>query len=83
VTVGAGCDKCNGTGFKGRLGFYEIARINARLREGISKNLNTLDLRRLVDADFVTMREDGMVKAIAGLTTVEEVLRATQDIDDS
>lgn len=83
VTVGAGCDKCNGTGFKGRLGFYEIARINARLREGISKNLNTLDLRKLVDTDFVTMREDGMVKAIAGLTTVEEVLRATQDIDDS
>jgi type II secretory ATPase GspE/PulE/Tfp pilus assembly ATPase PilB-like protein len=82
VTVGAGCDKCNGTGFKGRMGFYEIARINSRLREGISKNLNTLELRKLVDADFVTMREDGMAKAIAGLTTVEEVLRATQDIDD-
>jgi type II secretory ATPase GspE/PulE/Tfp pilus assembly ATPase PilB-like protein len=82
MTVGAGCDKCNGTGFKGRMGFYEIARINARLREGISKNSNAMDLRRLLDADFCTMREDGIQKAVDGLTTIEEVLRATQDIDE-
>ena len=82
VTRGAGCEKCNGSGFRGRMGFYEIARINARLREGISKNLNAMELRKLVEADFTTMRDDGMNKAIAGMTTVEEVLRATQDIDD-
>ena len=82
IAVGKGCEKCNGSGFRGRMGFYEIARINARLREGISKNRTTLDLRGLVDADFTTMRDDGMAKAAAGLTTVDEVLRATQDIDD-
>jgi type II secretory ATPase GspE/PulE/Tfp pilus assembly ATPase PilB-like protein len=82
VAVARGCDKCNNSGFRGRLGFYEIARINARLREGISKNRTSLELRQLVDADFATMRDDGMAKAAAGVTTIEEVLRATQDIDD-
>jgi type II secretory ATPase GspE/PulE/Tfp pilus assembly ATPase PilB-like protein len=82
IAAGKGCEKCNGSGFRGRMGFYEIARINARLREGISKNRTALDLRGLVDADFTTMRDDGMAKAAAGLTTVDEVLRATQDIDD-
>jgi type II secretory ATPase GspE/PulE/Tfp pilus assembly ATPase PilB-like protein len=82
VAYGKGCEKCNGSGFRGRMGFYEIARINARLREGISRNRTTLELRELVDADFASMRDDGMAKAAAGLTTIDEVLRATQDIDD-
>jgi type IV pilus assembly protein PilB len=82
IAIGKGCEKCNGSGFRGRMGFYELARINARLREGISKNRTTLELRELVDHDFQNMRDDGMLKAAAGLTTVDEVLRATQDIDD-
>jgi type II secretory ATPase GspE/PulE/Tfp pilus assembly ATPase PilB-like protein len=65
------------------MGFYELARINARLREGISKNRTTLELREMVDKDFQSMRDDGMHKAAAGLTTIDEVLRATQDIDDA
>jgi type II secretory ATPase GspE/PulE/Tfp pilus assembly ATPase PilB-like protein len=83
VPRGNGCDKCNGSGFRGRMGFYELARINARLREGISKNKPTLELRELVEQDFQTMRDDGMLKAAAGMTTIDEVLRATQDIDDA
>lgn len=83
VAVGKGCEKCNGSGFRGRMGFYEIARINARLREGISKNKPALDLRGMVGTDFQPMRFDGMAKAAAGLTTIDEVLRATQDIDDA
>jgi len=83
AAVGKGCEKCNGSGFRGRMGFYELARINARLREGISKNRTTLELREMVDQDFQSMRDDGMHKAAAGLTTIDEVLRATQDIDDA
>ena len=83
AAVGKGCEKCNGSGFRGRMGFYELARINARLREGISKNRTTLELREMVDKDFQSMRDDGMHKAAAGLTTIDEVLRATQDIDDA
>ena len=83
AAIGKGCEKCNGSGFRGRMGFYELARINARLREGISKNRTTLELREMVDQDFQSMRDDGMHKAAAGLTTIDEVLRATQDIDDA
>ena len=83
AAIGKGCEKCNGSGFRGRMGFYELARINARLREGISKNRTTLELREMVDQDFQSMRDDGMLKAAAGLTTIDEVLRATQDIDDA
>ncbi len=82
-TIGRGCDECNGSGFRGRLGFFELARINPRLRAGISQGLTVLELRGLVDADFMTMRADGVAKAVQGLTTIEEVLRATQDVEDS
>jgi type II secretory ATPase GspE/PulE/Tfp pilus assembly ATPase PilB-like protein len=81
-TVGRGCDKCNGSGFRGRLGFYEIVRISAPLRAAIAQNRPVHELKSLLDPDFITMREDGMRKALAGTTTIEEVLRATQDVDD-
>jgi len=81
-TVGRGCDECNGSGFRGRVGFFELARINPRLRQAISRGDNVLDLRRQVDADFLTMRADGLIKASQGVSTIEEVLRATQDVED-
>jgi type II secretory ATPase GspE/PulE/Tfp pilus assembly ATPase PilB-like protein len=83
VTVGAGCEECNGSGFKGRMGFFEVIRINSALRSAIAENRPVLELRRILGPDFVTMRVDGIEKAALGLTTVEEVLRATQDVDDA
>ncbi|MFN5497432.1 MAG: GspE/PulE family protein [bacterium] len=80
--VGAGCDKCGGSGFRGRLGFYEIVRINSALRAAIAQNRPIHELKALLDPEFITMREDGMRKAAAGITTIEEVLRATQDVED-
>ena len=82
VTVGAGCEACSGSGFRGRLGFFELARINPHLRSAIAEGQSAMELRQLVDADFLTMREDGMDKALGGETTIEEVLRATQDVDE-
>ncbi|MFM7051346.1 MAG: GspE/PulE family protein, partial [Planctomycetota bacterium] len=81
-TVGRGCDKCNGSGFRGRLGFYEIVRISSPLRAAIAQNRPVHELKALLDPEFTTMREDGMRKAAAGITTIEEVLRATQDVED-
>jgi type II secretory ATPase GspE/PulE/Tfp pilus assembly ATPase PilB-like protein len=81
-TVGRGCEKCNGSGFRGRLGFYEIVRVSTPLRAAIAQNRPVHELKSLLDADFINMREDGMRKAVAGMTTIEEVLRATQDVDD-
>ncbi|MBL9149748.1 MAG: type II/IV secretion system protein [Phycisphaerae bacterium] len=82
-TVGAGCDKCKGAGFRGRLGFFELVRISSQLRAAIGGNKSTMELKKLLEADFVTMRDDGMIKAAEGVTTPEEVLRATQDVEDA
>jgi type IV pilus assembly protein PilB len=80
--VGAGCEKCGGSGFRGRLGFYEIVRVSSALRAAIAQNRPVHELKTLLDPDFINMREDGMLKAAAGITTIEEVLRATQDVED-
>ena len=82
VTIGKGCDKCGQSGFRGRLGFYELIRVNNELRSGIAENATVMELRTKLGDDFVNMREDGMSKAIAGMTSPEEVLRATQDVDE-
>ena len=81
-TVGSGCEKCANSGFRGRLGFYEIVKVTGALRNAISQNRPVHELRKLFDSDFINMREDGMRKAIDGISTIEEVLRATQDVDD-
>ncbi len=82
ATRGNGCEKCKGSGFYGRLGFFELVRVNSQLRAAVSANRTVMELRNMVDADFINMRGDGMEKAASGITTIEEVLRATQDTDD-
>jgi type II secretory ATPase GspE/PulE/Tfp pilus assembly ATPase PilB-like protein len=79
---GRGCDKCGNSGFRGRLGFFEIIRITSPLRAAIAQNRPVHELKELLDPDFTTMREDGVRKVIQGITTIEEVLRATQDVED-
>jgi len=79
---GAGCDKCNSTGFRGRVGFFEMLRVSPALRAGVSERRSANDLLRLANGHFVSMRRDGLLKASRGVTTVEEVLRATQDASE-
>jgi general secretion pathway protein E len=64
------------------LGFFELARINPALRAAIAEGQSVMEMRQLVDADFMSMRDDGMEKAQRGETTIEEVMRATQDVDE-
>ncbi|MFO0831981.1 MAG: GspE/PulE family protein [Phycisphaerales bacterium] len=80
---GAGCDRCNGAGMKGRLGFYEVILTTPGLRQTIAAGASAMEMARHVQPGFITMRRDGVMKAAAGMTTVEEVLRATQDSDES
>lgn len=82
VWVGAGCDQCNNTGQFGRLGYFELVTVNARLRRAIAENRPTSDLIELVSDGYKTMRQDGIDKARQGMTTIEEVFRATQDVED-
>ncbi len=79
---GAGCERCGGKGMRGRIGYFELVLTTPGLRAGISQRLGMQDLVRHVQPGFTTMRRDGMIKAAEGLSTVDEVLRATQDADE-
>jgi len=77
---GKGCDKCNGTGYQGRVGIYELMVINDRIRELILKNESVALLRQEARNNGMhTLREDGLQKVLQGITTIEEVLRATAE----
>jgi type II secretory ATPase GspE/PulE/Tfp pilus assembly ATPase PilB-like protein len=81
--VGAGCDACDGSGARGRIGFFEMLLITPAMREAITAGRTARhELLRTAHPSHVTMRRDGLEKAAEGLTTVDEVLRATQDAED-
>ena len=83
VWRGTGCDECNNSGYYGRIGYFELLVINPGLRRAISENRPVTELPALVGDSYRTMRQDGIDRAAEGFTTIEEVLRATQDADDS
>jgi type IV pilus assembly protein PilB len=75
---GSGCDKCNKTGYKGRVGLYEVMEITDELRELILVGASSLELRRkAVEEGMITLRGSGLRKIKDGVTTLEEVLRET------
>jgi type II secretory ATPase GspE/PulE/Tfp pilus assembly ATPase PilB-like protein len=80
---GAGCDKCDNSGYRGRLGFFEVILTNSTLRQAISERVSASELNKISAPLYNSMRRDGVQKAAAGFTTVEEVLRATQDADEA
>ena len=82
VWRGRGCSRCSDSGYHGRLGFFELIWINPALRKAISDNRTSVELTALLDESFMSMRVDGLKKAAEGLTTIEEVLRSTQDTED-
>jgi type IV pilus assembly protein PilB len=78
VFVAKGCDKCRKRGYSGRLGIYELLTVDDQLRDVIARNPNVAEFRRTcMERGMVTLRQDGMSKVARGLTTVEEVVRAT------
>ncbi|MCK4873657.1 MAG: Flp pilus assembly complex ATPase component TadA [Phycisphaerales bacterium] len=75
---GAGCSRCRGTGFAGRLGIFELFIPDDEMCEAISRNAHMHELKEIaVRQGFYSLREDGLAKARAGLTTVEEVFCVT------
>jgi type IV pilus assembly protein PilB len=75
---GAGCERCNGSGYKGRVGLYEVMEITDDLRELILVGASALELRRkAVDEGMITLRRSGLHKVMEGVTTIEEVARET------
>jgi len=75
---GKGCDKCNNTGYKGRVGLYEVMEVTDELRELILVGASALELRRkAVDEGMLTLRSSGLRKVKDGVTTIEEIVRET------
>jgi type IV pilus assembly protein PilB len=75
---GKGCSTCNNTGYKGRIGLYEVMEITDEIRELILIGASALELRKkAIDDGMITLRESGLHKIRAGLTTLEEVVRET------
>jgi type II secretory ATPase GspE/PulE/Tfp pilus assembly ATPase PilB-like protein len=73
-----GCEKCRGRGFRGRLGIFEIFVADDEIRHMINRNATTLQLRhRTRELGMRTLREDGIRKVLAGMTTAEEVISTT------
>jgi type IV pilus assembly protein PilB len=75
---GKGCDRCNNTGYKGRVGLYEVMEVTDELRELILVGASALELKRkAVDEGMITLRRSGLHKVMEGVTTIEEVARET------
>ncbi len=75
---GEGCEKCGGTGYKGRQGLYEVMAMSSRVRKLIMQNASTDELRAAaIEEGMLTLRMDGLKKLEKGLTTLEEVMKET------
>ncbi|MBN1233034.1 MAG: type IV-A pilus assembly ATPase PilB [Candidatus Coatesbacteria bacterium] len=75
---GKGCSKCNNTGYKGRIGIYEVMSITNEVRELILEKKSTQSIKKLAtDQGMITLRGDAILKMVDGITTLEEVKRVT------
>jgi type IV-A pilus assembly ATPase PilB len=78
IMKGEGCEKCKGLGYKGRMGIFEIFQIDDEVRHMINEKSSTIELRkRAREMGMRTLREDGIRKVLAGLTSAEEVIGVT------
>tara|TARA_R110000782_G_scaffold24264_3_gene62754 strand:- start:5356 stop:7359 length:2004 start_codon:yes stop_codon:yes gene_type:complete len=73
-----GCDRCRNTGYSGRVGAYELLAIDDSLRDVIARNPNVSEFRRMcLERGMQSLRQDGINKAMSGLTSIPEVIRVT------
>jgi general secretion pathway protein E len=77
---GKGCDECRGTGYHGRFGIYELFPITEAVRSLVLRRASTPEIRRsAIEGGMIPLRLDGWQKARDGLTTLEEIMRVTQE----
>jgi type IV pilus assembly protein PilB len=75
---GRGCQTCNGTGYKGRVGLYEVMEVTDELRELIIIGASAIEIRKkAIELGMITLRESGIHKLREGITTIEEVVKET------
>lgn len=77
---GKGCDKCGDSGYQGRVGIYEVLNITEKIGKLILERAPSNQIEKAAyEAGMVSMKQDGYLKAMEGITTIEEVLRVAQD----
>ena len=77
---GKGCDHCGGTGYSGRIGIFEVLDISEKISRMILQTVTDSDIRDVgVEQGMITMVQDGYLKALEGITTIEEVLRVSKE----
>jgi type II secretory ATPase GspE/PulE/Tfp pilus assembly ATPase PilB-like protein len=75
-----GCENCNSSGYKGRIGIYEVLDNSEKIQKMIVANNTSEDIQKAaIETGMITMRMDGLVKALRGQTSVEEILRVTSE----
>ncbi len=78
VYKGRGCEKCNNTGYKGRVGLIEVMQIDDDIRELILSGGTAIDIKkRAIENGMISLRRSGLIKIKDGITTIEEVVRET------
>ena len=75
---GRGCAECSTTGLKGRQGLYEVMFMNPHLRKLVLQNVGAAEIRdAAIEDGMLTLRMDGWLKVLKGITTIEQVVRET------
>lgn len=74
---GKGCEECRGVGYRGRIGIYELLPVTPAIRELIIQKRSNAELKSLAQKTMITMHQDALLKAAAGITSLEEILRVS------
>ncbi len=78
IFKGRGCEKCNNTGYKGRVGLVEVMEIDDSIRDLILSGGTAMDIKRnAAERGMISLRRSGLIKIKEGITTIEEVVRET------
>lgn len=78
--IGQGCANCNNSGYKGRIGIYEVLEMDDELRQAVVRRADASEIKKIsVKNGMTPMLEDGLQKALAGVTTIEEILRVIHE----
>ena len=75
-----GCSKCNNSGFTGRIGIYEVLKVDEKVSQMVLQHASEAEIEKVAkEGGMITMIQDGYIKVLDGLTTIEEVLRVAKD----
>lgn len=75
--IGQGCEECRGTGYRGRIGIFELLPVTSELRELVLHKRSSAEMKALAQKTMETMHQDALQKAAAGMTSLEEIVRVS------